>query len=1006
MRMNDSRIFWKGWPKDTQILYVLLLLLLGLGLLSMAWILAYRLDWVLSWSAEKSLEPIKHTLNHLHFGIFQIPVEGELFLIKEKFTASALEMQPSLYQIYAIFVAFCMVIFVSVLPSLRSLWYGIGMTIFIFFLTYINLDYLQVLPYPKTLLLICLLSYLGLSFYFHNFKRSLGLGWRILAFSILTLGLSIWIGQKSPWAYPSVFLLAYGGYFLVALTLLFISLTAHDILYSFLRLILKYNAEGGKGNLIHFSVFTVFYLFNLITIYLKQTAYVDWDIYTIPVYVLFIISTVLGIWGFRDRQVLFNFMMPFRTQGALIYATLGLLSLTTMGFHLLQGNDATTDVFHDFILYSYVGFGVSFYFYILFNFTPLLAEKRDILPVIYEGKSFPYGILRYFGLIILFAFFIQGNQILYYQMAGGYYNGLGDAYLIHRDYHLAKVNYQFAQASDRLSHRANYSLATLARLEEDNAVEVYHLKTGSRRQPSPQSFIRISNLLLAKEKTFDALFELRKGLDKFPNSLEINNNLALIYQQQEISDSAFYYLDRADAYAGSSPIAQNNLWAYLAQALDEVPSLDSLPPIKASQENLAGWVNRLALHSKGRDTLRLGQYPSPSEQPLPLHFAFSYNYAVNQMGYLDSLALEQLRIFAQRDSVGQFSYRLDLIEACYYYYGGAINEGIQRLTVNPQLREQPYLNTLLGLWLMEQGAYRSAITYLDNAIDLGNELAEFYKALAMTENRDFKNAFSLWQSLYEKADKFPDDAPLIERMLRILPDEVDIQDDMDRYNLIHYKAYLLPAEVLVQIYNEINTPLYQMKAAPDVMLYLIRNGELTEATKIFDRVRPLLNQADEFTQSNNHRAYLYLLNARQEYELLLKEIDQLALLPLHQRTLLYVQANAHEGLQQNAQAEKLYEKALQMAPIDEGGVIKAASFFQGKLNNLDKAYNALVNAVRLNPYSLLVYEQYALVALAMGFDNYAEYALEQIKALSDEPYYQEFVKVYEEQKKRLEKQEE
>ncbi|MBC7922033.1 MAG: hypothetical protein H7Z75_13200 [Ferruginibacter sp.] len=108
----------------------------------------------------------------------------------------------------------------------------------------------------------------------------------------------------------------------------------------------------------------------------------------------------------------------------------------------------------------------------------------------------------------------------------------------------------------------------------------------------------------------------------------------------------------------------------------------------------------------------------------------------------------------------------------------------------------------------------------------------------------------------------------------------------------------------------------------------------------------------------------------------------------------YRQALAAEKTGDFLRAEAWYRRALKRDPLNEALVVHAGLFYREKRKNDEQAYNLLVDAVQLNPYSVPVYQAYVRQCLAMGLTGYAEAGLETLKTIATPADYQAFLPEY------------
>jgi hypothetical protein len=998
-----SLFFWNTWYSTYRWQYWLWLILFTATAFLYVTTYFYEDSLISQWQIINTLEENKHKLGEVNVGIFSIPVEGEMFLITQHYEAGQLRIPLWLYSAYGIIIALATVLLLSVISTLRSLWFGVGMTVFFFFLAYLKLDYLGAIRSVENgTMFVCLAVFLPVSFGLQTFGKNVPLWMRVLIFSGLTAGMSVWLGNAALVKYPLLYVVNYGAMIPIGITLLFISITAHELPRAFFTMIIRYNREGGDNNTLHFLVITDIYLLHLILYYFEITETFRLGLTYITPFWLLLIGSILGIWGCKHRASLLTNILPFEPQGALTYLALGMISLGTIAFYTATGNDPMTDVFHDFTLYSYIAFGIAFLVYVLMNFTELIKQRLEVEKILYDGKLVPFYIVRYFGFAGVLAFVVAGKYMLYAQTLAGFYNGVGDIYDRHGDTRMAKFQYQIAQANDFYNVRTNYALASLANKAEDLSEEVSYLHTLLKRRPVRYAYIRLSNILRDNERTYDALFELREGVKKLPTDVAMNNNLALLYKDRKVLDSAFYFLERAEKSAGSNPIPQNNLWAILAEREAKGNNLESLPAIKDEARNLIGRANKLALFNKSSQQLTLMPLQNTPITATSESFAYVYNYGLNRLGKADKLVNEQLTAFNKKDTLQRESYRTQFLQAATEYYQGNTDKGSQLLAGLPLIEKEPYYNTILGLWLTEQGAYAQADFYLAKAVKLGNPQAKFYQAILASEANEIEKAVPLWFEVVQQKEQPQANKNLAAKILVSLQDSTKISDDTDRYHFIHYKKAFAPVNILQEVYLGMTEVNLRTKAGAEMIhLYLDRN-QTASAEAVYQGIKTD-KAVSPFIQSELNVAYLRLLTFTRDYAKITAEVDKLPLVHPHRNLKPYFKAVALEANQDYKNAETYYPQAAQAAPLHEEVVLASALFFQSKKQNADKAYQVLVEAVRGGTKSTKILQAYALQSIEVGLDYYGTDILPTLEKLMPADAFATFRKGFLARKEAVEK---
>jgi xanthine/uracil permease len=127
----------------------------------------------------------------------------------------------------------------------------------------------------------------------------------------------------------------------------FIFLISHEIIAGLVWLVSK-NSQKGKNSLPQFLIIALIFLANVLLVYLENTKRIEKSSFVISPIILFITSSLLGIWGFRlflHQKDWFS----FQKSGAWIYLGMATISMATVGFIFGTNNDPLIDLFEDFV---------------------------------------------------------------------------------------------------------------------------------------------------------------------------------------------------------------------------------------------------------------------------------------------------------------------------------------------------------------------------------------------------------------------------------------------------------------------------------------------------------------------------------------------------------------------------------------------------------------------------------------------------------------------------------
>src|SRR5690606_10962309 len=284
-----------------------------------------------------------------------------------------------------------------------------------------------------------------------------------------------------------------------------------------------------------------------------------WDVIYINSAALLLISAIVGIYGFRERCGVAYTFLPFQPFGAILYLSLGTICLATLSTFYLIANDPMLGMFEDFIIFSHMGIGLMFFIYIIANFSGILKKNLNVFRIQYKALNLPYFITAVAGIILIVVLVAKSLMYPYHQAFAGCYNGLGDLFALDTQVFLSEQYYKLGRSYDLNNYRSNYSLASLAMKQGDEAVALKYFDDAMTRLPDAHAFVNVANIYREKGRFFDALFILSEGLQRFPGEAHVQINLATLFAKTSVLDSAAYYLERARGVKDTKEVAEVNL---------------------------------------------------------------------------------------------------------------------------------------------------------------------------------------------------------------------------------------------------------------------------------------------------------------------------------------------------------------------------------------------------------------------------------------------------------------
>ena len=977
----QKKFFWEDWHPQSKRPY---LFLLGISLLL---VLFYGYGFFFGeeityfWMIEQDPVELELPLSSFYFLGFEFQFPAVFFLIYQKFHGSAPNILVEWGAFYLGATFFGLSLVLASITSLSRLWYIVAMAVFIFLLSSLQLEGLLFFgKSDSTLLISMVIGYLGFSYYFHAFNQDLSIWTRFVAFLLLTSIIALLIYFMAEVESPFLYLAAQSTGFSAILSVLFIFLIAHEIIYLFLYLITAANTPNSRNSAIHFVIISLIYLLILLFTWLTNIRFFEADLEFINAFLILVCSFVVGIFGFKEREVLYDNLFPFKQTGAVLYLGLAIITFTAIGYAALTANDPMVESFEDVIIFSHMGFGIIFFIYILANFFEPLHQNFKVFKVVYQPRRMPYFTYRLAGVVVVLAFFFQSGKISYEQAKAGKFNLIGDYYNYTGDPEIAIEFYNEGSIFGNFNHRSNYSLASIYRDQEELGDEQYFLKQSVRKNPTPYAYINLANSFYRNGKFFDALFVLREALEKYPGHGAIRNGLGLIFSKTDILDSAVFYFQTASKSKLAAQEAQANFYGLLAEK--DLADQDDDLVNWFEEAGINGKTNLLAvlkrLDNKITDSQPFFESAlSDSTLSLP-KFSFLNNLILNQGDQLDSATLS---FFAFQFNVANTSYRdyLKLAAALAFtekYFNTSAYTVMQQLRYNGVI-ETEYILELMGVLGLRNDAPRLATRYLIDGLDLKDYDLTLPTALALIATDSSERAQTLVNYVDTLQGLEGDWVNLIGNLAW-----QNSTDDLSGQSLFLKLVSALPKsghDQVEEMAEAIKDPLLE----PLVFIYLANYHFQQEN---YDESLRWMNKLDKSNLSNldvQMAAELlqfklfWIQEKKDQLEAMLSSSDGMKFPTYYRQFGEGVLALANKNIDL---AAKHFNSISIQNPFFEQGTIFIAEFYTDQ-GNEDKAYDILLNGIKINPYSLNLNKAYIKICLQQGLDQYAIDAISEFEKI-------------------------
>jgi Flp pilus assembly protein TadD len=995
---------FRDLPRPTR---VLLALALGLFfVLILGTLVLHELeDWlVLTWQQQDLLDKTAVSMDTFRKGIFDLSVPAEVFFLEKLYKANDLQVpaEAAFYWWAALVLAFS---FISAVVAHSRRWVFVGGTAtMIFFLVGLRSDLLMIYTtYDKLVPGLLVAVYIALMF-FLSINKNLSIQLRVFSFLIYAILAAVLLTSFSQESLPALLMANYASALATVLAVAFILIISTQIPSVLLDLVTRSDLQHRhRKNLRHFFAIMLFYLGNLILLFLKNSKILELDILYVDDLYLLAVSAIVGLWGIQ-KSPMFAKLFPQQNFAILLYIGLAIICFANIAYAEATMNIPMLAMYEDAVVYSHLAWGLALSAYVFINFYDY-KERQPIAEVLFEkqdDKKMPLYISRAFGYLILTAILMKVDMLPYKQAQSGFYNYIADAHLLKEDYLSAKFYYAEATAYDFYNKRSQLALAKIAKKEKNKVAELKALQASLFRDRSPQAFLTLSEQFWQAGQKFEAIFQLQEALQYFPREAALHSNLGYMYAQLGAGDSATYYFNQHKKYASSNEkeVATINLLAYLLQ---KGLSNDSIFQSFGKSENIEVRFNQLALQNKfsfrKAGTFKKEDFETVLQDSLYnigwQKFAYLYNYTLNQLGTKDSSSLRYIQSIEQNaNNVENFGEQLNFAKACFAYYNQESKKGIEVLTAIAALSPIEY-NHILGLWALQHGQLDIAIEHLRKAKNVGimNVPVRYALAIALTEKGDWAEAQSLWQDLVKYPDatlEMKQKALEIQRIFdKALQSNIEAYDDTEKYGLLYYKQFTdfaMAQRVLTAIKNKD----YQIAGAAQLILQALKNKELTQAEQVYDwLLKRSLQTENSWALSELHFASLQLLLAQKNYRKILDSIDQIYLSGIHEyyRTFFRAVAELQAGL--SPKTSTYFRKLPQILPFSEEVYVASAQYFEQE-GDSQQAYDILVGGLSYLPSSPTLWKSYVQQCLNSRALNYVDSGLERLKTLLSAEEYKAF----------------
>jgi len=976
--------------KDTWYPFLFLLTLSITALGVAAYFYFTGADTAVPWETVPELQTVSLPVSQVNVLLQTLDMQVKGFLLTERFETALPYINTPAAILVLGFMAIALVYYLATISTFAQLPFFAGLLLFMLLLSTFNFDLLGIHNDPRQyLLMAAMLLFGGTAFALQAFFTGVSFRFRLLLFLILVGGFGAYIFTASPLLpdLVALHLINYSSPAGMVVAVLFTFWVAYENIHALLWFHTQSALPARRFSLWQFVLISGLYLLNLLLLYLQRTRTLDLDITLLNAFLILVVSGVVGLWGTKRRETIYQQFFFFENGAAFLYLVFGIITFLSIGYAFATANDSLIRAYTDLVIYTHLAFGLFFLVYIMLNFGTLLRQKLRVYKVVYDPKVFPLVAVFIMGTILVVLLLLRSNFSMYTKGKAGYFNYLGDFYKASQDTLLADRFYLEGDTYDNFNLKSNYARAALYHEKLYLQTEINLLKNALQVYPSDKMYARLANKYTDQEDFFDQLFLLREGLRAIPHSGPLLNNQALLYSATSLTDSAAYFFNLAHDYTQHPAVIQSNRLAFYLQnglaneANAMAQNLDhpTYPPLQSNLLLLQHLENARFLENP----IALPQDPVLT----PASFALLYHGALQGQIQADKNTLSKLNTYLNTDANQPYFFDLSILKAFVQKNAGqtlASRTTLENLAAT-ETQYAGYLLDLIGLQLMQQKLYPTAVDYFVQARGKGWPEAGIHLVYALALQTD-KQADALQEANNLFRDQRPEirqQADRIAYLLQASPTQIITQRNDSvkvQYLQLNQENTSRTEQEYVAIASTVQDAALKQTAQKETAAFYVKHGNLPAAAQVIAALLPQLTVQNQLLSEVNILQAEILRRSR-DFSQLKQALSRMYLSEQDQPLKLYYQAQLAEAQNRKPAAKKYYDQALLALPYHEPTVLAAANFYTTQVPNPDRAYNILLDCITYNPNAPEIYKAYILKSIDLGYFGFAESALEELGRL-------------------------
>lgn len=970
--------FWNSWLTVYRRLFWVFALFFIAALALAIVSFAFNPAPVFTWQQLQELQVQELPIYSFEVGGFDLAVSTENYILFERWLGNPMQRNLVALDVYLVFFAFGFVVLLSIVTVLPRFWFFVGSGAAVFLLSSLQWDALKVFGFENKIPMITILViFLVICIYYQFIHTTASFLQRLAAFLSLFIILGFTIHAFADATQPLRHLAITTLPSAIVLLLVFVILVAHEIVASFVTLV----GQGVRGSksLQQYLIISTIYLVNLWLAYWNKIGWMDWK-FILPSILLLAISGVLAVWGIRQKQPLYDKILPDGPFAVYFILSLGTIAFACMAYFFASANDIALLSLNDLILYAHIGYGMVFLMYVASNFLGMLSKGLPVHKVLYKPAFMPYFSYRFAGLIFTLAFIFYNTWMVpVNHFISAYYTALGDLFASRENATLGIGYYKRGHFYAPYNQHAATALATLEAERGNSQREQSYLADANLFKPTEFTLLNSANNLLISGYSLKEVLLLRRANRALPASGVIRNNLGLTYARLGLTDSAYVYFSAARENALTRASAEMNLLGLIAKSNARV-RVDSVFELLDSEEervmsNAYALANRMGKMIES--TIEL-----PEDSILNLFSASQIgNYLTNHLTHTDTSFLSRCIALAHKKENRVFAETILVPASRACYATGQVNRAFQLLVELIFAGSNPAKhNFTLALWSLDQGKPDVALNHFSYVLNQDSSSVTLGNAVTLAETGRIDEAIIAWDSISRGKDSlFHATAESMKRVLGAPPSWYGDFTEKEKYQYLRYRVPTDDSVSFERLVNQITNEDLRAKALLDRSKKWFSQDEIARASRYFQKLQGLhLTDTRLFTDIKYFE--LQLLGAQRQMTLLGEQIAKGILFgPYRETQHVYYTALRQEQSGDSVNAAKNFDWLAKNNPYFDEGIVAASDYFQKHTTDKRKSYFILSEALQVNPNSVKILKAYIPLARDRGYDEYAAGALTTLK---------------------------